>query len=180
MELNKLNLGNVLPNFSLPGVDGFFFSTKSISGEKIVLIIFSCNHCPYVQAYEERIIQLQKDYSDKGLVIVAINSNDEVKYPEDSLVNMQLRAKEKSFNFLYLRDETQEIAKLFGAASTPEIFLFNKEKILAYIGKIDDNWSQPERVKQKYLNNAIEEILNGNEVSVPETFAIGCSIKWKK
>jgi thiol-disulfide isomerase/thioredoxin len=178
VKTNKIKLGDKLPNFTLPGVDGNNYSTLSFPSDKLLLIIFSCNHCPYVQAYEERIIQLQKDYVEKGLIIIAINSNDEINYKEDSFEKMKLRAAEKSFNFLYLRDESQAVAKEFGAASTPEIFLFNKERVLSYVGKIDDNWSQTERVNKKYLKDAIEEILNNREVSVPETFAIGCSIKW--
>jgi peroxiredoxin len=179
MNAKKLKLGDSLPSFTLPGIDGNVYSTASFSNDKLLLIIFSCNHCPYVQAYEERIIQLQKEYTDKGLIVIAINSNDEKNYPEDSFEKMKQRAIEKSFNFIYLRDETQVVAKSFGAASTPEIFLFNVKRVVAYTGKIDDNWSEPERVNKRYLKEAIEEILKGDEVSVPETFAIGCSIKWK-
>ena len=110
---------------------------------------------------------------------VAINSNDDVKYPDDSFEEMKKRAALKKFNFPYLRDETQEVAKAFGATHTPQIFLFDKKRKLKYEGKIDDNWHEPDKVKSKYLRDAILEVLDENEVSVPETFSIGCTIKWK-
>lgn len=179
MDLKKLKLGGHIPSFNLKGTDGNFYRDSTFSDEKILLVVFSCNHCPYVKAYEDRLIKLQDDYREKGLVVIAINSNDDLNYPEDSFENMRARSEEKAFNFLYLRDDSQEIAKAFGAASTPEIFLFNKQKKLSYIGKIDDNWSNPLAVNKQYLRDAIDEIINNEQVSVPETFAVGCSIKWK-
>ncbi|GAB6283769.1 MAG: hypothetical protein STSR0008_25840 [Ignavibacterium sp.] len=132
-----------------------------------------------VQAYESRIIQIQEDYKDKGLQVVAINSNDDFAYPEDSFENMIKRVKEKNFNFPYLRDETQEVANNYGATFTPELFLFNDKLELIYTGKIDDNWKEPNRVKNNYLGNALDEYFEGKEVSIPETYAFGCTIKWK-
>lgn len=142
-------------------------------------MIFSCNHCPYVQAYEDRIIEIQKDYIDH-LNITAISSNETENYPEDSFEKMKERAETKRFNFPYLFDETQDIAKAFGATHTPEIFLFDAERKLAFHGKIDDNWQEPQIVKSPYLRNAIAELIEGKKISVPETFTIGCTIKWKK
>ncbi len=176
---NKLKIGSRAPGFSLPAVDGKFYSLNSFLDKKILVIIFSCNHCPYVQAYEQRIIDLQKEFENKGVQIIAINSNDDKKYPEDSFEEMKKRATDKNFNFLYLRDETQETAKGYGATHTPQVFLFDENRKLRYEGKIDDNWQEPEKVKSKYLRNAIIEVLDGKEVSVPETFSIGCTIKWK-
>lgn len=176
---NKLKIGSRAPGFSLPAVDGKFYSLNSFLDKKILVIIFSCNHCPYVQAYEQRIIDLQKEFENKGVQIIAINSNDDKKYPEDSFEEMKKRAADKNFNFLYLRDETQETAKGYGATHTPQVFLFDENRKLRYEGKIDDNWQEPEKVKSKYLRNAIIEVLDGKEVSVPETFSIGCTIKWK-
>jgi peroxiredoxin len=132
-----------------------------------------------VQAYEERIIAIQNEFEKDGLQVVAINSNDDVKYPDDSFEEMQKRAEDKKFNFPYLRDETQDVAKAYGATHTPQIFLFDEKRKLKYEGKIDDNWQEPEKVKSKYLRDAITEVLSGKEVSVPETFSIGCTIKWK-
>jgi len=178
MATDTLKIGSPAPNFNLPAVDGNTYSLDSFKDKEALIVIFSCNHCPYVRAYEDRIIQIQNDYKDK-LQIVAINSNDTTNYPEDSFEEMIKRAKEKNFNFPYLRDETQEVAKAYGATHTPEIFLFDKERKLAFHGKIDDNWQEPSKVKTPYLRNAIEELLANKPISVPETFTIGCTIKWK-
>jgi peroxiredoxin len=175
----KLKIGSRAPGFSLPAVDGKFYSLNSFTDKKILIVIFSCNHCPYVQAYEDRIIAIQKEFEKDGVQIVAINSNDDVKYPDDSFEEMKKRATDKKFNFPYLRDETQEVAKAYGASHTPQIFLFDENRKLKYEGKIDDNWQEPNKVKSKYLRDAIEELLGGKEVAVPETFSIGCTIKWK-
>lgn len=176
---NKLKIGSRAPGFSLPAVDGKFYSLTSFVDKKILVIVFSCNHCPYVQAYEQRIIELQKEFENRGVQLIAINSNDDKKYPEDSFDEMKIRTADKNFNFPYLRDETQEVAKSYGATHTPQIFLFDENRKLRYEGKIDDNWQEPEKVKSKYLRDAILEVLDGKEVSVPETFSIGCTIKWK-
>ena len=168
-----------MPEFNLPGTDDKTHNSDNFKRQRALLIIFSCNHCPYVQAYEDRIKEIQSDFGDNGLSVIAINSNEDRKYPEDSFDNMKKRAVEKGFNFLYLRDEDQSVAKEFDAAHTPEIFLFDDKRKLVYHGKIDDNWKEPERAKNKYLREAIEELFAGKEISVPETFSIGCTIKWK-
>jgi peroxiredoxin len=179
MQENKLKIDSSIPAFSLTGVDDKTYDLNSFSDKKILVVIFSCNHCPYVQAYEERIIELQNEFEKIGVQIVAINSNDDVKYPDDSFDEMKKRASARGFNFPYLRDETQETAKAFGATHTPQIFLFNSDRKLKYEGKIDDNWQEPDKVKSAYLREAIIEVLGNIEVSVPETFSIGCTIKWK-
>lgn len=179
MATDKLVIGSKCPHFNLPATDGKNYSLDSFSDKKLLVVIFSCNHCPYVQAYEDRIIEIQNDYKDV-LSIVAISSNETVNYPEDSFEKMKERAEQKGFNFPYLFDETQDVAKEFGATHTPEIFLFDEDRKLAFHGKIDDNWQDPKNVKSKYLRNAIEELIAGKKVSVPETFTIGCTIKWKK
>ena len=179
MSTNNLKIGSIIPKFNLPAVDGKKYRNESFKDKKILIVIFSCNHCPYVQAYEERIKSIQEDYSSKNVQIVAINSNDSSKYEDDSLAGMIKRANEKKFNFPYLHDETQETAKLFDASHTPEVFVFNENRELVYHGKIDDNWQDEARVKSRYLREAIDELLLGEEVSVPETFSIGCTIKWK-
>ncbi len=180
MTANKLKIGDKLPEFYLKNIDGNFYSTKDLANNvQALIVIFSCNHCPYVKAYEDRIITIQKDYSDKGVKVVAINSNDDINYPEDSFDEMIKRSKEKNFNFFYLRDDSQEIAKSFGATHTPEVFLFNKVQELIYHGKIDDNWQNPDEVKTHYLRTALDECLSGKKVQFPETYSIGCTIKWK-
>ncbi|MCC6254610.1 MAG: thioredoxin family protein, partial [Ignavibacteriaceae bacterium] len=138
MSDNKLKIDSAIPDFSLIEVDDKTYSLNSFSDKNILIVIFSCNHCPYVQAYEDRIILVQKEFANDGVQIIAINSNDDVKYPDDSFDEMKKRAKVKNFNFPYLRDETQEIAKAFGATHTPQIFLFDKQRKLKYEGKIDD------------------------------------------
>ena len=123
---------------------------------------------------------LLKKYKEIGITVIAINSNDDVSYPEDSFENMKLRAGKQNFNFLYLRDNDQSIAKSFDATHTPEIFLFDNNSELVYHGKIDDNWQEPDKAINHYLMNAVDEMLEGKEISVPETYSIGCTIKWKK
>ncbi|MFO7444754.1 MAG: thioredoxin family protein [Ignavibacteriaceae bacterium] len=180
MTGKRLKIGEQAPDFNLPGVDGKNYSLNTFRSKKALIVIFSCNHCPYVQAYEERIKAIQKDYADKGTAVAAISSNDDSQYPEDSFDEMKKRAKEREFNFPYLRDEDQTIAKAYGATHTPEIFLFDSQRKLIYQGKIDDNWKEPEKVKNSYLREALDELFAGEEISVPETWSIGCTIKWKE
>ncbi len=178
MATEKLKIGSKAPIFDLIGIDDKHHSLESFSAKKLLCIIFSCNHCPYVKAYEGRMIDIQKEF-EKQLYIAAINSNDEINYPEDSFENMKKRANKLGFNFVYLRDADQKIAEAFGATHTPEIFLFDEKRVLQFHGKIDDNWEYPNKVKEPFLKNAINELLSGKEVSTKETFTIGCTIKWK-
>jgi peroxiredoxin len=180
LATNNLKIGSSAPEFNLSGVDGKKYSLNSFVDKRALLVIFSCNHCPYVQAYENRIKQIQEDYISEGVTVVAINSNEDVNYPDDSFENMKKRATEQKFNFLYLRDDDQSVARAYDATHTPEIFLFDKDRKLAFHGKIDDNWQEPSKVQNNYLRNALDELLIGKEISVPETFTIGCTIKWKK
>ncbi len=165
--------------FDLPGTDGKNHSLSELKDKKAVIVIFSCNHCPYVQAYENRMIDIQKVYAEKGAQVVAINSNETKNHPDDSFENMQARANLKKFNFLYLRDDSQEVARAFGATHTPHIFLFDQAGDLRYTGKIDDNWQEPAKVTKRFLRDALDAVLAGKPVAEPETFAIGCTIKWK-
>jgi peroxiredoxin len=180
MATNNLEIGSPAPDFNLTGTDNKKYSLYSFKDNKALIVIFSCNHCPYVKAYEDRIINIQQDYADKGVAIIAINSNEDVNYPDDSFENMKKRAAEKNFNFPYLRDEDQSVARAYDATHTPEIFLFDADRKLVFHGKIDDNWQEPDKVQNGYLRNALDELLAGKEISVPETFTIGCTIKWKK
>ncbi|MFH0736028.1 MAG: thioredoxin family protein [bacterium] len=178
MATETLKLGSSIPRFELIGINNKTYTENSFENKKGLVIVFSCNHCPYVQAYEKRLVGLQDKYKN-DIQILAINANDEKKYPEDSFEQMKLRAKKMGFNFPYLHDITQEVAKSFDATHTPEIFLFNKSKKLVFHGKIDDNWQDETMVKNRYLENAINELIDEQEISVPETFTIGCTIKWK-
>jgi thiol-disulfide isomerase/thioredoxin len=180
METDKIKINDKMPAFkNLPGVDGKKYSTDDFADKKILVVIFSCNHCPYVKAYEERMIAFQKFYGDKGVQLVAINSNETKNYPEDNFDEMVKNAKKKNFNFIYLRDDDQAIADAFGATHTPEFFMFDEKRNLRYHGKMDDNWQNPTAVKDKYLQDAVDAILAGKEVKTPETFSIGCTIKWR-
>lgn len=178
MSTNTLKIGSILPEFNLWATDDNNYSSESFPDKKAVLVLFSCNHCPYVRAYEKRIIELADKYKGE-LIILAINSNDAGAYPEDSFEKMKERAKEQNFNFIYCRDEDQTVAKKFDATHTPEFFLFNEKRVLVYHGKMDDNWQDALSVKTRYLETALIESLRGETVSAPETYSIGCTIKWK-
>lgn len=173
-----LEIGAAAPAFSLPATDGNTYSLDSFAGKPALAVIFSCNHCPYVQAYEDRMMALQAEYGEQGFVLVAINANETKHYPEDSFEQMVIRAQERGFNFPYLRDDDQKVAEAYGAEKTPHIFLFDRARTLAYTGAIDDNWREPGKVAQTWLADAIEAVLAGKPVAEPETHAIGCSIKW--
>lgn len=175
---NTLEIGSKLPDFNLPAIDSKNYSPSTFKDSKVIVVMFTCNHCPYVQAYEGRLIKLQADFKDKGASFVAINANDEINYPEDSFENMVKRAKEKGYNFPYLRDGSQEIAKTFGASYTPEVFVFDENRILKYHGRIDDNWQEPDKVTKQNLKEAIEAILQNKKIGRPDTQAIGCTVKW--
>lgn len=175
--------GDMAIDFSLKNIDGKMVSMADYKSAKGFIVIFTCNHCPFSKAYEDRIIALQKNYAVKGFPVIAINPNDPAREPEDSYENMQKRAKQKKFNFPYLIDETQEIAKTYGATRTPHVFVLQKQADglqVAYIGAIDDNYEDTKLVKQKFVEEAVIDLLNNRPVSNPTTKAIGCGIKWKK
>lgn len=172
--------GAKMPSFGpLKGVDGKTYTNRDFDSKSVMVVFFSCNHCPYVQAYEDRIMELQKEFAGKGVQFVAINANDAVGYPDDSFENMVKRAQERNFNFLYLRDEDQTVAKAFGATHTPHLFVFDSARTLAYTGRIDDNWKEPQSVTRRYLKEALDALVAGKRPAEAETFAIGCTIKWK-
>ena len=174
----NLKIGDKALDFSLTGIDDKMHSLNEYS-DKHVAVVFSCNHCPYVRAWEDRMIKIQTDYASKGVQLIAINANDVAKYPDDSFQNMKIRAREKKFNFPYLRDEDQKVAKSYGAQRTPEVFLFDMNRALQYHGAIDDNYDDPNAVKVHYLRNALDAILNGTKVPLAETAPVGCTVKWK-
>ena len=175
----NINLGDKLIAFDLPGVDEVNHSSSDYSDAQALAVIFSCNHCPYVRAWEDRMVEIQADYAGRGVRLVAINSNDPAKYESDSFPEMKVRAAEKGFNFPYLHDETQEIAHAYGAERTPEVFLFNKSGELKYHGAIDDNYDDPDAVESTYLRDALDAILAGEDPSVAQTPPVGCTVKWK-
>lgn len=174
-----LKINDPLVEFELKGVDNKIRSTSEFRDKKILVVIFTCNHCPYAKAYQDRIIAVQKDYASKGVQIIAINANDDSKYTEDNFENMKTRAREKGFNFPYVRDESQSVAHDYGAKATPHVFVFDSARKLKYVGAIDDNWENPNSAKQKYLRDALDSILANKEVAVKETMPMGCTIKWR-
>jgi len=175
-----LEIGQHGPDFSLPGVDGKTYSLSELLKEyRAAVVIFSCNHCPYVRAWEGRMMDIQQNYQDKGVIVVAINPNDAVRYPEDDFAHMQQRAQSENFNFLYLRDESQDIARSYGATHTPHVYLLDSNGVLRYRGAIDDNYDDPAAVQHRYLQDALDTVLAGNSPEITTTGAIGCTIKWK-
>jgi peroxiredoxin len=177
--MDAVNVGDKIIPFKLTGTDGQEYSLANFEDRPMLAIIFSCNHCPYVQAWEDRMVQIQADYQAKGVQFVAINANDASKYPDDNFEAMKIRAKEKGFNFPYLRDDTQEVARAYGAERTPEVFLFDADRELVYHGAIDDNYDNPQDVVSAYLRDAIEAVLSGAEPEIKTTSPVGCTIKWK-
>lgn len=174
-----LKYGDQAPDFQLKGVDGKLYKLSDYKSKKAVAVIFSCNHCPYVKAYEDRMIALAKEHEPKSVSVLVISSNDPVKYPEDSFDNMIRRAKEKGYPFPYLYDETQQIARAYAAQRTPEVFLFDGSMRLRYHGAIDDNVEDPNKVGKRYLKDALDALLAGKEPTLKDTPPVGCTIKWK-
>jgi peroxiredoxin len=176
-------VGDKAIDFHLKNINDKEVSLSDFGSAKGFIVIFTCNHCPYAVAYEDRIVALDKKYAPLGYPVIAINPNDEVAYPDDSFENMKVRAKNKNFTFPYLRDESQQIAKTYGATKTPHVYLLKKDGKdlkVEYIGAIDDNSQDASAVKEKYVETAIDHLLKGEEIKTTSTKAIGCSIKWKK
>ncbi len=186
-EVKRLPIGGEAPDFRLPGIDGRFYSLDDFRDAKVLVIIFTCNHCPTAQAYEDRIIRLVDDYKNKGVEVVAISPNsvlgilpEELGYTDlnDSYEEMKIRAKDKGFNFKYLYDgDTQKASLRYGPSATPHAFLFDHERKLRYTGRLDDS-EKPGTAHADDLRNAIDAVLLGKEIKEPITKNFGCSIKW--
>ncbi|MEE1897195.1 thioredoxin family protein [Flavobacterium rakeshii] len=178
--VNGYKVGDVATDFSLKNIDGKKVSLKDFKDAKGYIVVFTCNHCPYAKAYEDRIVALDKKYKKQGYPVIAINPNNPEKLKDDSFENMQVRAKEKGFTFPYLLDEGQKIYPQYGATKTPHVYVLQKTakgNVVKYIGAIDDNYEDEAAVTKKYVEDAVNSLLKGKEVSVKETKAIGCSIK---
>ncbi|HMI06337.1 MAG TPA: thioredoxin family protein [Flavobacterium sp.] len=173
-------VGDIATDFRLKSTDNKMVSLKDYKDAKGFIVIFTCNHCPFAKAYEDRIIALDKKYSKLGYPVIAINPNNPAKQPEDAFDRMRTRAKEKNFTFPYLFDEGQRVFPQYGATKTPHVYLLQKTSKgneVKYIGAIDDNSEDAKAVKEKYVENAVNALLSNKEISVKETKAIGCSIK---
>ena len=179
LHSTKIPLGTLAHDFELPGVDGKTYTLSSFANQKILVLIFMCNHCPYVKAVLQRLIDLQNTFSGRGVQFIGVNSNDAIRYPDDSFDNMKAVAQERGVSFPYLFDETQETAKVYGAVCTPDLYVYGEERKLLYRGRIDDNWEHPELVTRQDLKSALEDILAGRPVPNEQIPSMGCSIKWK-
>lgn len=186
-KIETLKLGATAPDFNLPGVDGKKYTLENFSESKVLVVVFTCNHCPTAQAYEERINQIAKDYAKKGVALIAISPNDpeavslaELGYSDmnDSLIEMKYRARQMGFVFPYLYDgKDQKVSEAYGPRTTPHVFIFDSERKLRYVGRIDDS-EKPGTAKVHDTRNAIEALLAGKPVPVKDTNTVGCSIKW--
>jgi len=186
-KVETLRIGQQAPDFNLTGVDGRSYRLADFADADVLVIIFTCNHCPTAQAYEERIIKLAADYKNKSVALVAISANDpkavrldELGYSDmsDSFEEMKTRAKDMKFNFPYLYDgDNQKVSLAYGPTRTPHVFIFDRQRILRYVGRFD-NSEKARLVKSEDARNAIEALLNGKKVAVEETRTIGCSVKW--
>ena len=173
-----LELGAKAPDFvDLKGTDGKAYSLNSFSNKPVLVVAFTCNHCPYAQAYEDRLVAIQRDYAGRGVQFFGINSNDDKSYPEDGFPQMVKRAKDKGFNFPYIRDAEQTSAEAYGAVCTPHVFAFDKDRRLRYRGRIDDS-KDPKMVKSNDLRNALDDMVAGKAPRLADTKPFGCSIKW--
>jgi peroxiredoxin len=171
-------LAQTAPQFTLPGVDGSDHSLDGYRDAPALVLVQSCNHCPYVQAWEGRLDAVSRDYADRGVRVVAISSNDVASHPEDSFEQMQRRAREQGFTFDYLYDETQDVAHALGSERTPEVFVYGGDRRLAYHGAIDDNRDET-AVERHYLRDALDAALAGARAPLAETGAVGCTVKWR-
>lgn len=175
----RLHPGDHAPDFDLPGVDGRHHALHDFDKSPHLLVVFWCNHCPYVQAWESRMVEIGRRYGPKGVATVLINANDAVEYPDDRFERMVERAKAHAYPFPYLRDETQTVAHAYGALVTPHPMLFGPDRRLVFQGRIDDRHDDPARVRHKYLESALDAALAGARVEPAELPVVGCSVKWR-
>ena len=173
-----LQLGADAPDFRLPGVDGKEHSLESSKEAEILIVVFSCNHCPAAIGSEDRMIQLHEDYAPKGVAMVSINSNEDQNHPDDSFEKMKVRARDKGFPFPYVRDESQDAAKAYGALRTPHFYVFDGQRRLCYTGRMDDNPFDASKASQHDLRNALDAMLAGKKPPAEVTNPIGCNVKW--
>lgn len=173
-----LQLGDTAPDFSLPATDGQTYSLEDFSDAPILVVAFTCNHCPYVINSEARVMDFTNDYKDRGVAYVAINSNSVNTYADDSFEHMKERVQERGFEFPYLRDESQDTARAYGALRTPHFYVFDTQRQLRYTGRMDDNPRNPGSQTTHELRDAVDALLAGREVEVPLTNPIGCNVKW--
>jgi len=180
VESKGVEIGSPCPDFRLPSVSGGVVARGDFEGTPVFGVFFTCNHCPYAQAIEGRLIELDRDYQGKGFRFVAISANDAATHPDDSFANMKKRAADRGYGFPYLYDESQATARALGAVCTPDLYLFDQGRKLAYHGRLDDSPMDPSKVKRRELREAVDALLAGRSPSGAQNPSIGCSIKWKR
>ena len=163
----------------MKNVDGKMLSIADVTGKAGTLVVFTCNHCPFAKAWEERIVELGNTYAGKGVGVILVNANDPAMHPDDGYEGMQAHAKDRGMKIPYVVDDTSAVARAFGASVTPEAFLFDKAGKLAYHGTIDDNRQEPDKVTARYLKDALDAVVAGKKPAVPETKGLGCGIKFR-
>jgi peroxiredoxin len=180
-ELSSFQLrpGDAAPAFALPGTDGRTWTLEDFRERKLLLVVFWCNHCPYVQAWEERMIALGRQFAPLGVGTVLINANDATAYPTDGFEAMVDRAREKGYPFPYLRDDSQSVAHAYGALVTPHPMLFDGQRRLLFQGRIDDRHDRPDLVRERYLERALQQALAGRKVEPAQLPVAGCTVKWR-
>jgi peroxiredoxin len=173
-----LDLGAAAPAFSLPATDGKTYSLADFANAELLVIVFSCNHCPFVVGSEGRMKAFCADFTDRGVELVAINANETENHPLDSFEHMQQRVAEWDFPWVYLRDESQDVALAYGALRTPHFYIFDAARTLRYTGRMDNNPLDASKATTCELRNAVEDLLDGREVAEPQTNPLGCNVKW--
>ena len=173
-----LQLGEKAPDFKLPATDGKSYSLSDFDHAKYLVVFFTCNHCPYVLGSDENTRRIAEKFKEHGVAFVGINSNSEKTYEEDSFENMVKRMEEHKFPWVYLRDQTQDVARAYGALRTPHFYVFDEERKLVYTGRALDNPRDPSKATTHDLENALNELVAGKKITKPITNPIGCNIKW--
>lgn len=179
LESANVPIGTPAPEFQLHGIDGQTHTLDEYNKTHALVIVFMCNHCPYVQGVIGRLIDLQNEFKEKNIQFVGINSNESENYPEDSFENMPEYAAKWGINFPYLRDETQKVAKLYNAQCTPDVFVYDNNHKLVYHGRVDDNWQEPDKVQTHDLRDVLNALVEEREINTMQHPAMGCSIKWR-
>jgi thiol-disulfide isomerase/thioredoxin len=180
LETDAIPMGTPCPEFDLPAVDGRRYRLQSFKDAKALVVMFICNHCPYVKAIEDRYVALAKSYQGQPVQFVGVCANDPTDYPDDGFDNLKERWLRKGYGFPYLHDLSQDVARAFGAVCTPDIYVYDADRKLAYHGRFDDNWQEPAQVTRQDLKEAIDALLAGKTPPAEQVPSMGCSIKWRK